>query len=33
MHPVIGTAANVNVVTQVVGLLHGEATVVIADAR
>ena len=32
VHPVIGTAANVNDVTQGHGLLHGEETVVFADA-
>ena len=32
MHTVIGTAANVNDVTQGHGLLHGEETVVFSDA-
>lgn len=32
VHIVIGTAANVNIVTQGLGLLHGEKTVVFADA-
>ena len=32
MHTVIGTAANVNDVTQGHGLLHGEESVVFADA-
>ena len=32
MHTVIGTAANVNDITQGHGLLHGEETVVFADA-
>jgi len=32
VHTVIGTAANVNDVTQGHGLLHGEETVVFADA-
>lgn len=32
MHTVIGTAANVNDVTQAAGLLHGEELVPFADA-
>lgn len=32
VHTVIGTAANVNDVTQAAGLLHGEETAVFADA-
>jgi IS5 family transposase len=33
VHTVIGTAANVNDVTQAAALLHGEEKVVFADAR
>ena len=32
VHTIIGTAANVNDVTQGHGLLHGEESVVFADA-
>jgi IS5 family transposase len=32
VHTVIGTAANVNDVTQAAGLLHGEESDVFADA-